>query len=122
MTILKRLSSMGIQLAIDDFGTGHSSLAYIKLLPVHEIKIDKSFVMSMGVNTNDIMIVNTAIDLGHNLGLSVVAEGVENKDTYDRLTNLGCNVAQGYFMSRPLPAAQLKSWLVESPWGLKKTS
>ena len=120
MVILRRLSDMGIQLSIDDFGTGHSSLAYIKLLPVHEIKIDKSFVMSMGMNTNDIMIVNTAIDLGHNLGLSVVAEGVENKETYDRLTNLGCNVAQGYFMSRPLPAAQLMSWIAESPWGLKK--
>jgi len=120
MVILKHLSDMGVQLAIDDFGTGHSSLAYIKLLPVQEIKIDKSFVMSMGMNTNDAMIVNTAIDLGHNLGLSVVAEGVENKETYDRLTSLGCNVAQGYFMSRPLPASQLVSWIAESPWGLKK--
>ncbi|MEW5800477.1 MAG: EAL domain-containing protein [bacterium] len=122
MVILKRLSDMGIQLAIDDFGTGHSSLAYIKLLPVHEIKIDKSFVMSMGVNTNDVMIVNTAIDLGHNLGLSVVAEGIESKEIYDRLTNLGCNVGQGYFMSRPLPASQLMSWIIDSPWGVKRPS
>ncbi|MEW6380186.1 MAG: EAL domain-containing protein [bacterium] len=119
MSILNRLSDMGICLAIDDFGTGHSSLAYVKRLPVHEIKIDKSFVMSMGVNSSDVMIVNTAIDLGHNLGLSVVAEGVENRETYDRLATLGCNVAQGYFMSRPLSADHLMRWINESPWGLK---
>ncbi|MCL6584189.1 MAG: EAL domain-containing protein [bacterium] len=119
MCVLKRLSNMGIHLAIDDFGTGQSSLAYVKRLPVHEIKIDKSFVMSMEANNSDVMIVNTAVDLGHNLGLSVVAEGVENKETYDRLAILGCNVAQGYFISRPLPATQLVSWIHESRWGLK---
>lgn len=120
--ILKHLSDMGVRLAIDDFGTGHSSLAYIKHLPAHEIKIDKSFVMSMSTNLNDTMIVNAAIDLGHNLGLSVVAEGVENKEIFDRLAHLGCNVAQGYFMSRPLPPEELLKKILASPWEFKKTS
>lgn len=119
MEILVRLNGMGIMHAIDDFGTGHSSLAYIKNLPVSEIKIDKSFIKSMGLSENDVLIVQAAIELGHHLGLTVVAEGVENKETYEILTRIGCDEAQGYYMSRPIPPADLIRWLEESPWGLK---
>ena len=107
---------MGIAIAIDDFGTGYSSLAYLKQLPVHELKIDKSFVMSMEENDNDAVIVRSTIDLAHNLGLDVTAEGVENQDTWDTLTILGCDVSQGYFMSKPLPVDKLMLWLNDSPW------
>ena len=107
---------MGIAIAIDDFGTGYSSLAYLKQLPVDELKIDKSFVMSMEENENDAVIVRSTIDLAHNLGLDVTAEGVENTDTWDTLTILGCDVSQGYFMSKPLPVDKLLLWLNDSPW------
>ncbi|MGA1874830.1 MAG: EAL domain-containing protein [bacterium] len=122
LVVLNCLNSMGVLLSIDDFGTGHSSLAYIKQLPVKELKIDKSFIMSMETNANDALIVSAAIDLGHNLGLSVVAEGIETKGTYGHLAKLGCNQGQGYFISRPLPAHELKIWLFQSPWGLKSST
>jgi EAL domain-containing protein (putative c-di-GMP-specific phosphodiesterase class I) len=109
--ILERLSEMGIRLSIDDFGTGYSSLAYLKRLPVDEIKIDRSFVMNMVEDEDDATIVRSTIDLGRNLGLEVVAEGVESGPIWDRLSDLGCTVAQGYFLSRPLPADQLTPWL-----------
>jgi diguanylate cyclase (GGDEF)-like protein/PAS domain S-box-containing protein len=109
--ILERLSSMGIRLSIDDFGTGYSSLAYLKRLPVDEIKIDRSFVMNMVEDEDDATIVRSTIDLGRNLGLEVVAEGVETGPIWDRLTDLGCTVAQGYYLSRPLPADELTPWL-----------
>jgi diguanylate cyclase (GGDEF)-like protein len=109
--ILERLSEMGIRLSIDDFGTGYSSLAYLKRLPVDEIKIDRSFVMNMVDDEDDATIVRSTIDLGRNLGLEVVAEGVETGPIWDRLTALGCTVAQGYYLSRPLPAAELTPWL-----------
>jgi EAL domain-containing protein (putative c-di-GMP-specific phosphodiesterase class I) len=109
--ILERLSEMGIRLSIDDFGTGYSSLAYLKRLPVDEIKIDRSFVMNMVDDEDDATIVRSTIDLGRNLGLEVVAEGVETGPIWDRLTDLGCTVAQGYYLSRPLPAAELTPWL-----------
>jgi diguanylate cyclase (GGDEF)-like protein len=112
--ILQELDRMGI--AIDDFGTGYSSLAYLKQLPVDELKIDKSFVMTMEENDNDAVIVRSTIDLAHNLGLDVTAEGVENQDTWDTLTILGCDVSQGYFMSKPLPLDKLMLWLNDSPW------
>lgn len=114
--ILQKLDHMGIAIAIDDFGTGYSSLAYLKQLPVDELKIDKSFVMSMEENDSDAVIVRSTIDLAHNLGLNVTAEGVENQDTWDTLTILGCDVSQGYFMSKPLPADKLMVWLNDSPW------
>lgn len=117
--ILMHLSDMGIRQAIDDFGTGHSSLAYIKNLPVNEIKIDKSFIKGMGLSKNDTLIVQAAIELGHHLGLTVVAEGVENKESYDLLAQLGCDEAQGYYMSPPIPNTKLMAWLSQSPWGLK---
>jgi diguanylate cyclase (GGDEF)-like protein/PAS domain S-box-containing protein len=109
--ILERLSGMGIRLSIDDFGTGYSSLAYLKGLPVDEIKIDRSFVMAMDTSEDDATIVRSTIDLGRNLGLEVVAEGVETQDVWDRLSDLGCTVAQGYFLSRPVPPAELQAWL-----------
>lgn len=118
--VLLRLSDLGIKHSIDDFGTGHSSLAYIKNLPVSEIKIDKSFIINMVTSKNDIHIVQAAIELGHHLGLNVVAEGVENKETFDLLAQLGCDEAQGYFISRPMAAPELIKWLNESQWSLKE--
>lgn len=113
-----KLNHMGVQLAIDDFGTGYSSMAYLKKLLVAKIKIDKSFVMDMNTNKNDAVIVRSLIGLGHNLGLSVVAEGVESQEVWDQLKVLGCDSAQGYSMSRPIPPDKLDDWLKQSPWGL----
>lgn len=117
MEVLTGLSRMGVGLSIDDFGTGYSSLAYLKRLPVGEIKIDKSFVIGMAADENDAVIVRSTIDLAHNLGLKVIAEGVENQALCEKLTALGCDEAQGYYFSRPLSAADLPRWLQESPWG-----
>jgi diguanylate cyclase (GGDEF)-like protein len=107
---LNRLAERGFKLSIDDFGTGYSSLAYLKRLPVDELKIDKSFVMNMEKDEDDAKIVRSTIDLAHNLGLSVVAEGVENQLIWDKLRELHCDEAQGYFMSKPLPAAEFAAW------------
>jgi predicted signal transduction protein with EAL and GGDEF domain len=109
--ILGHLSAMGIRLAVDDFGTGFSSLGYLKRLPVNELKIDKSFVFDMVKNDNDAVIVRSTIDLAHNLGLKVVAEGVEDKDTMDLLKILRCDTAQGYLISKPIPAKDFEAWL-----------
>jgi EAL domain-containing protein (putative c-di-GMP-specific phosphodiesterase class I) len=114
LAVLERLSQLGVRLAIDDFGTGYSSLGYLKRLPVDEIKIDKSFVLNMSGDENDAAIVRSTIDLGRNLGLEVVAEGVESAEVWDRLADLGCNVAQGYFLSRPKPADELAAWMADS--------
>ncbi|OHE60377.1 MAG: hypothetical protein A2X71_03565 [Thiobacillus sp. GWE1_62_9] len=114
LSILTELDRMGVTLAIDDFGTGYSSLAYLKRLPVDELKIDKSFVMDMEANDNDAVIVRSTIDLAHNLGLKVTAEGVENRDAWDTLSILGCDASQGYFIGRPMPADKLEAWLRES--------
>jgi diguanylate cyclase (GGDEF)-like protein len=111
MHVLNRLSAMGLTLAIDDFGTGYSSLSYLKRLPVDEVKIDKSFVLNMQQDDNDAVIVRSIIDLARNLGLRVVAEGVETESTWDALHDMGCDIAQGYVISRPLPADQLSAWL-----------
>ena len=116
LTILNALNEMGIVLSIDDFGTGYSSLAYIKRLPVNELKIDKSFVMGMSVGENDAVIVRSTIDLAHNLGFKVVAEGVEDEATYHMLAKLGCDVAQGYYISRPLPPGDVEAWIRNSEW------
>ncbi len=111
--ILERLSGMGIRLSIDDFGTGYSSLAYLKRLPVSEIKVDRSFVMNMDDDEDDATIVRSTIELGRNLGLDVVAEGVENQEVWDRLKALGCTAAQGYYLSRPVPPSELQDWLLK---------
>jgi diguanylate cyclase (GGDEF)-like protein len=111
MTVLGLLRDLGVSLSIDDFGTGYSSLAYLKRLEANELKIDKSFVFTMASNSNDAVIVRSTIELGHNLGLRLVAEGVEDAETWDLLRALGCDVIQGYHLSRPLPADQLESWM-----------
>ncbi|MBI3803276.1 MAG: EAL domain-containing protein [Nitrospirae bacterium] len=114
------LDRIGTGLSIDDFGTGYSSLAYLKKLPVDEIKIDKSFIIGMKENRDDEVIVRSTIDLAHNLGLKIVAEGVETKETWDQLVALGCDAAQGYYMARPLAPDLFIDWLKRSPWGFKK--
>ncbi|OYY57415.1 MAG: hypothetical protein B7Y50_15085, partial [Hydrogenophilales bacterium 28-61-11] len=102
--------------AIDDFGTGYSSLAYLKQLPVDELKIDKSFVIDLEKRENDAVIVRSIIDLAHNLGLKVTAEGVETQAIWDTLSILGCDFSQGYLMGRAMPAEKLAIWLQESGW------
>jgi diguanylate cyclase (GGDEF)-like protein len=111
--VLSGLNEMGLRLAIDDFGTGYSSLAYLRRLPVQTIKIDRSFVMDMCENASDATIVRSTIDLGRNLGLDVVAEGVESQEAWNALRAQGCTLAQGYFISRPLPADELAPLLAE---------
>jgi diguanylate cyclase (GGDEF)-like protein len=113
MEILTSLDAMGVRLSIDDFGTGYSSLAYLKRLPVHEIKIDKSFILNMTIDDNDAMIARSTIDLGRNLGLRVVAEGVETVQIWDELAAMGCDVAQGYYFSPPAPADTITRWLAD---------
>ncbi|MFL9879744.1 EAL domain-containing protein [Herbaspirillum rhizosphaerae] len=108
---LERLHGMGVELAIDDFGTGYSSLAYLKRLPVDELKIDKSFVMNMEHDADDAKIVKSTIDLGHNLGLRVVAEGLETLAVWHLLKQMGCDQAQGYYMSKPMPGDRFIEWL-----------
>ena len=119
VVFLGHLSAMGIQLAVDDFGTGFSSLGYLKKLPVNELKIDKSFVIDMSTNDNDAVIVRSTIDLAHNLGLKVVAEGVEDSSTLELLKILRCDTAQGYRISKPLPAKECFKWLREQMSHLK---
>ncbi|MDQ1404236.1 MAG: hypothetical protein QOG03_2552 [Actinomycetota bacterium] len=109
--VLKQLHDLGVELSIDDFGTGYSSLAYLRFLPVSELKIDKSFVKHMREDTNDGVIVRSVIDLAHNLGLKTVAEGIEDQATLVQLTDLGCDVAQGYHLAYPMPAEDLDLWL-----------
>ncbi len=119
LDIMNSLNEMGLQLSIDDFGTGYSSLGYLKRLPVDEIKIDRSFVMDMETSENDAKIVHATIDLAHNLGLKVVAEGVETEYALNLLNSLNCDYAQGYYLSRPIPADELVTWLAASAWGCK---
>ncbi|MEJ2438058.1 MAG: EAL domain-containing protein [Gammaproteobacteria bacterium] len=113
ISILQRLDSMGLRIAIDDFGAGFSSLGYLKKLPVDELKIDKSFVMDMINNDNDAVIVRSTIDLAHNLGLKVVAEGVESDEIYEMLRILRCDTAQGFYLSEPESPAKIASLLAE---------
>jgi diguanylate cyclase (GGDEF)-like protein len=108
---LDRLHAMGVDLSIDDFGSRYSSLAYLKRLPVDELKIDKSFVLNMERDADGTTIVRSTIDLGHNMGLRVVAEGIESEAVWYLLADLGCDQGQGYFMSRPMPIEQLPDWL-----------
>jgi len=114
MKILVQLDELGVQLSIDDFGTGYTSLGYLKKLPVDVIKIDKSFVMNMIMDESDAMIVRSTIDLAHNLGLSVIAEGVESEEILTALKRLGCDGAQGYHICRPVPASDFIQWFHNS--------
>jgi diguanylate cyclase (GGDEF)-like protein len=120
--ILSELRGFGIGFSIDDFGTGHSSLARLRQLPVGEIKIDRSFVMTMLENQDDEVIVRSTIDLAHNLGLKVVAEGVETAAIMTALTRLDCDIVQGYHISRALPATELTAFLASSVWSVARTT
>jgi EAL domain-containing protein (putative c-di-GMP-specific phosphodiesterase class I) len=111
--VLLSLQALGVRIAIDDFGTGYSSLAHLKQLPVDVLKVDRSFVSDMLADDSDRIIVRSTIDLAHNLGLRVVAEGVEDEATATLLAELGCDQAQGYHFSRPVPATDLARWLHE---------
>jgi diguanylate cyclase (GGDEF)-like protein/PAS domain S-box-containing protein len=108
---LQALRAIGVELAIDDFGTGYSSLAYLRQLPVHRVKIDRSFIRNLPNENGGLAIVRAAVDLGHDLGLGVVAEGVETQEALDQLRSIGCDSAQGYFISRPLAAPDISAWL-----------
>jgi len=111
---LAQLRSIGVRISIDDFGTGYSSLAYLRDLPADEIKIDQSFVKEMATREHDACLVRSIIELGHNLDLQVVAEGVEDQATVDLLTTLGCDYAQGFHFARPLPVADFTAWLTKT--------
>jgi EAL domain-containing protein (putative c-di-GMP-specific phosphodiesterase class I) len=115
---LFRLHDLGVRLSIDDFGTGYSSLSALQRLPLHEIKIDRSFVAQMVDNHNDMVIVRSTIDLARNLGLAVVAEGIESERPLIALQDLGCDLGQGFFVSHPLPLERLTSWFDETRWQL----
>jgi EAL domain-containing protein (putative c-di-GMP-specific phosphodiesterase class I) len=111
VSVLDGLCSLGVRLSIDDFGTGYSSLSHLRELFFNEIKVDRSFVMTMRTNVKDARLVRATVDLGRNLGLDVVAEGVQDAETWNLLAGMGCDVAQGYFVSRPLPPEEFQEWL-----------
>ena len=111
-----RLNGMGVRISIDDFGTGYTSFAYIRKLPINEIKVDKSFVLNMSSVPDDEVIVRSIVTLGLNLGVDVVAEGVEDDTTWNLLAALDCTQAQGYFISPPVAAENLRAWLANSSW------
>jgi len=113
LTTLDKLAAMAIPLSIDDFGTGYSSLTYLKRLPVSELKIDQSFIFKMAQDDSDKKIVQSTIDLGHNLGLKVVAEGVGDQLVWDLLQTMGCDFGQGYYMAQPMPAEDFVAWLAQ---------
>jgi diguanylate cyclase (GGDEF)-like protein len=115
LATVTRLSGLGVRLSVDDFGTGYSSLANLRKMPINELKIDRSFVSPMLVNESDLIIVRSTINLGHDLGLNVIAEGVEDSPTLDELAVLGCDLAQGYHVSKPMPAEAFNNWLTETP-------
>lgn len=111
--VLEQLSALGVRLSIDDFGIGYTSLGKLKTLPVNELKIDRSFVMTMAEDRSNALIVQSVVDLGHNLGLTIVAEGVEDGNTLSALAGFGCDVAQGYHLSRPIDADAFDRWYAE---------
>jgi diguanylate cyclase len=109
--VLRRLGESGVVLSIDDFGVGYTSLNQLKSLPIRVLKIDRSFVLNMATNTADAMIVRSTIELGHNLGLQVVAEGIESQEIHDALRDLGCDIGQGFHIGRPMARAQFERWV-----------
>jgi diguanylate cyclase (GGDEF)-like protein len=116
--VLSNLKDLGVRLSVDDYGTGYSSLAHLKQLPVHELKIDKSFVLDMARDQDDATIVKSTIELGHTMGLIIVAEGVEDSETLSLLSKLGCDYAQGFHMSKPLPIKELEIWLAKTNYSI----
>ena len=111
VALLHQLRDLGVRLSVDDFGTGYSSLSYLKRLPVHEVKIDRSFVTGLREQGEDMVIVRAIVDLGHHLGLEVVAEGVEDQATWDLLSSMGCDLVQGWHLARPMPTGELLPWI-----------
>jgi EAL domain-containing protein (putative c-di-GMP-specific phosphodiesterase class I) len=110
LVALHALERLGVRLSVDDFGTGYSSLAYLLRLPIHEVKIDKSFVLEMTTSPGATAIVGAIISLGHTLGLSIVAEGVEEEASLEALADMACDTAQGYLLSRPMAPEKLAAW------------
>jgi diguanylate cyclase (GGDEF)-like protein len=119
---IERLDQLGVRMSLDDFGTGYSSLGYLRRLPVAELKVDQSFVKNLLLDEQDAVIVKSTIDLGHNLGLQVVAEGIENMPILTRLQELGCDIAQGYGISRPLAPEQFGTWLATTDYAVAGSS
>jgi diguanylate cyclase len=113
LVVLQRLSALGVPLSVDDFGTGHSSLAYVARLPVAALKIDRAFVADLDTDTANRSIVGTTVELGHRLGLVVVGEGVEDEATLAILRALGCDLAQGFGIARPMPADAVCGWAAQ---------
>ena len=113
--IMNKLGELGIALSLDDFGTGSSSLAYLRELPVQELKIDKSFILGMDEDAEAATIVQTIVDLAHNLGLRAVGEGIETEEAYRLLADSGCDFGQGFLMGRPMPAAELAELALGAP-------
>jgi EAL domain-containing protein (putative c-di-GMP-specific phosphodiesterase class I) len=109
---LHALRDLGVRLSVDDFGTGYSSLSYLKRLPVHEVKVDRSFIGGLAEGSEDVAIVRAIIDLGRHLGLHVVAEGVEDATSWELLTTMRCDLVQGWHLGRPIPPAELLPWLL----------
>jgi EAL domain-containing protein (putative c-di-GMP-specific phosphodiesterase class I) len=118
--VLERLHALGLKLAIDDFGTGYSSLTHLRDLPFSKVKIDKSFVLGVTESEEDAAFVRAIVDLGHALDMRIQAEGVETASALELLTRLGCDLAQGYHIGRPMPDKDLRAWLRESSWGVGK--
>jgi diguanylate cyclase len=121
LQVVSKLNDMGVSMSVDDFGTGYSSLEHLKRLPISEIKIDKSFVMSMDASHSDAAIVRSTIELSHDLGRKVVAEGVECEEILQQLDVLGCDMIQGFYLSRPVPASEITTMLRGS-WNLFDTA
>ena len=111
LNLLNQLNNIGVQISIDDYGTGYSSLSYLKRLPVKEMKIDRTFIKDMAVDEDDKLIVGTTIDMGHNFGLRVIAEGVEDGETVKLLRDMDCDQVQGYYYARPMPVDELYDWM-----------
>ena len=116
IVVLNRFRDLGLRISIDDFGTGYSSLSYLKQLPIKELKIDKSFVLNMTNEPQDAVIVRSTIDLAHNMGMLVVAEGVETLETFNSLQSISCDLVQGFYIAKPLSSEELQSWLTTSQW------
>jgi EAL domain-containing protein (putative c-di-GMP-specific phosphodiesterase class I) len=119
LDVLTMLADLGVMISIDDFGTGYSSLEYLIKLPATELKIDRSFVLGIGKDESNAVVVRSTIDLAHNLGMKAVAEGVDSMEVWEKLRTLGCDMSQGYLFSKPVSAADFIRWLDESPWGVK---
>lgn len=122
LEVLVQLQRMDLTLSIDDYGTGYSSMAYLKRLPVHEIKIDKSFVLKLATNRGDAILVKSTIELGHNLGLKVTAEGIEDEESLKILQAYGCETGQGYFISKPIPAEDFETFYAASRWAPRRVN